>query len=53
MAKYLVDVSSTTVNTYEVDGVDSPEEAGERYADTGIIIHSETVGPTVQVVNLA
>lgn len=52
MAKYLVDVVSNTVNTYEVEA-DTPAEATSRYADIGIIVHSESTGPLIQDVNQA
>ena len=40
MPKFLVDVTQTTVHTYEVEA-ESFTEAEDRYSD-GIIIHSET-----------
>ena len=52
MAKWIVDVATNILNSYEVEA-DSAEEARERYADVGLVIHSEAVGPQVQDVHLA
>ena len=48
---YLIDVASTTVNTYLVTA-NSPEEAQDRYSD-GIVVNSEATGPQIQGVSLA
>ena len=41
MPTFIVDVDRTTRHSYRVEDVDSKEEAAERYADHGVIIHSE------------
>lgn len=46
--KFLVDVSFTTTNTYEVEA-ESAEEARERYPEVGVPVHSESSGAVVEV----
>jgi hypothetical protein len=38
---FIVDVDKTNRISYLVEDVDSAEEAGDRYADHGVIVHSE------------
>ena len=45
MAKYIVDVTHTTVHSYQVEA-DNKDEAEDRYSD-GIIVHSEAQAPYV------
>ena len=47
--KFLVDVSFTNTNTYEVEA-ETAEDARERYSEVGVPIHSESTGPVVEAV---
>ncbi|WNY15187.1 hypothetical protein SEA_MACGULLY_83 [Rhodococcus phage MacGully] len=50
MPRFIVDVQTVNTQSFQITA-DSEEEARERYADAGMVVHSESTSPEVVAVS--